>query len=375
MTGDSRLSGENRKGDAKAEMRHKLSGRLAAVIAAAVLLTVLAVLPGGAAEGDSARHVPSIFYNDEAWFKDEVLPSVMRDGYCYVPAEFFSMINYINYSVYDGDNILISTTDGKYISILFSDGSAVANGKNAGYAGIFRDSGVYYVRAEDVAGPLGLRLEYTEDPRDPSKSIIRFYDGETAFSLEALVQSYMSPQTDPRYLIRDDITTAADDTRKKICFVITPPEDGGSEYVAWNMLEDAGLKYTVFLGPDPTAAEILKASYQGDYGLYTGQTDFDSTMKAAAEAKAYTLTGTRLLLSDGERDPEYIRNGFIFITPDLHVNGNTGAADIYGRILEITSEKHYCIIRLDDCWNSDQVIRMIQRLDSAEYSVVNLCGR
>ena len=351
--------------------------RLAAVFVAALMAAALAMLPWSAAESSSGKHAPSIFYNDEAWFKDEVLPSVMRDGYCYVPAEFFSMINYITYSVYDDDNILIFTADGKYISILFSDGSAVANGEYAGYVGIFRDSGVYYVRADDVAGPLDIQTEYCQDPENPAKSIIRFYDRETAFSLTELVNNYISPPVDPRYLFREDIPALTPDTKKKICFVITMTGDGSGEYEAWEMLETAGLKYTVFLDSESSVEEILKASYQGDYGLFQGEADLTSVGKAASDIGAYTLYRTRLLLADSESDrsAEFVKNGYIYITPDLHVNGNANAADIFSRILEIAERKHCCIIRLDDCWNSEQIIGMVQQLDTSEYSIVNLRGR
>ena len=357
--------------------KHGCRKRFISAIAAAVMTALLALLPGGAAEGGPSRRVPSIFYNDEAWFKDEVLPSVMRNGDCYVPAEFFSMVSNVTYSVRDDDNILIYSRNGRYISILFSNGSAVANGEYAGYVGIFRDSGVYYVRAEDVAGPLGLQTEYCAVPGDASRSVIRFSDRDTSFTLEELVNSYAAPPADPRDLLGEDLTSAAVDEKKKICFILVPSEEQINDFMVLEMLDDAGLKYTVFLDAGAAPEEILKAAYQGDYGIWTKDTESKAVDELTDEFAAYTAYRTRLLLADPEKgqDPELVKNGYIYITPDLHVTGGANAAEIYGRILELTREKNHCIIRLDDCWNSEQIIRLIQRLDKAEYSVVNLRGR
>ena len=65
--------------------RNKILSRAAAVIAVLALLIVPASV--FAAVGD----VPSLFHNDEEWYKDGLYPLAVRNGEYYIPAELFSM--------------------------------------------------------------------------------------------------------------------------------------------------------------------------------------------------------------------------------------------------------------------------------------------
>ena len=70
-------------------MKKILSCALAAVT---VVLTLLVTSAYAAGE----KELPTIIVNDEKWYKDTVSPLIVRDGKNYVPAEVFTMLDYIS---------------------------------------------------------------------------------------------------------------------------------------------------------------------------------------------------------------------------------------------------------------------------------------
>ena len=68
----------------------------------------LAVLLGLGVFADSA--LPSLFWNDEGWYKDGIAPLIVRDGRHYVPADLFAMLESISVTAPRQDNLLLSNT-------------------------------------------------------------------------------------------------------------------------------------------------------------------------------------------------------------------------------------------------------------------------
>ena len=161
--------------------RKILKHALAAVLAA---LFCLCGVPAG-----SASVLPSLFHNDEVWYKDSYSPLIVREGRIYVPAEFFGMFQGIRVTTHAGDNLLIeNVATGGYVSILYGDGTSAVNGEIGTDVGVFRDESVYYVEAEPVAGALGLGTETRAG--ENGAMTLRVTDGSERLSMNQIAASY-----------------------------------------------------------------------------------------------------------------------------------------------------------------------------------------
>ena len=140
------------------------NGALVKLVSALITILILALVPASVFADVSytdGGKVPTLFYNDDAWYKDSSSPLVERGGEYFVPAEIFKMFDSISVTTPTSDNLLIHNTEtGEYISMLFSSQSAAVNGEIIRGVGLFRDSGAYYVNAETVGNAVGIKREY-----------------------------------------------------------------------------------------------------------------------------------------------------------------------------------------------------------------------
>ena len=84
-------------------------------------------------------------------------PLIVRDGKNYVPAEVFTMLDYISLTYpSDGNLFLMNTVSRNYISVLFMERAAAMNGEIIENIDVFRDAGEYYLDAEETAQALGI---------------------------------------------------------------------------------------------------------------------------------------------------------------------------------------------------------------------------
>ena len=149
----------------------------------AVLFSVCVhVLAGGST-------VPTLFHNDEAWYKDSVAPLLMKDGKYHVPADILTMFSGITVTYHNSeDNLLMTHEDGRYVSLLFGSRSAVVNGEIREQISTFRENGYTYVEAEWIAEIFGLTCN---DIRlESGQYVLRLADQDTGRTLEELVARY-----------------------------------------------------------------------------------------------------------------------------------------------------------------------------------------
>ncbi|MBE6626531.1 MAG: hypothetical protein E7628_05055 [Ruminococcaceae bacterium] len=347
----------------------KILSRAAAVIAVLALLIVPASV--FAAVGD----VPSLFHNDEEWYKDGLYPLAVRNGEYYIPAELFSMFEYISVVSYGSDNVLIhNTANGQYVSVLFTDSSAAVNGQIVRNVGMFRDDDMYYVPADFVCEGIG--MEYELFTTDDGKEHLRLFDDESAVTFDALILGYLDGNTGD-----ENPSDDKSNVTKRIFLICKLADPYNLTYSAQLNLDYYGLNYTVFLTASAQKEKILSASAMGVYGALptasrrTDGVDIANELdKINLTAYEYTGRKTRLTLSTGNAEEDRIlqNHGYIPIDPDFTVNGSSDADAVFADILRRASKYGYATVYLEDCWNSTRIAFLLSEMTDPSYTTSNM---
>lgn len=348
----------------------KMRLRLAAVL----LLVALSLASASvfAAVGD----VPTLFHNDEEWYKDGLYPMSVREGDHYIPAELFSMFDYISVTTPFENNVLIHNTESdQYVSILFKDASAAVNGNIIRDIGVFRDGEMYYVPAELVCGAIGMKYEiYTAEN---GKQSLRLYDDDHNAAFETLINEYLPDESGG-----EDTTVNEQTGRTKRIFLLC--KTAGmypSEYSAQRHLDAYGLNYTVFLTSGIEWQDIVLGSAHGEYGVLPKNQKRVDGIDMAEELdslnlfiKGYTNKKSRLTLSTGNDEEDGIlrNHGYIPIKPDFTVNGSSDAETLFSEIMLRATKNGSCVVYLEDCWNSARIAELISEIFDPSYITSNL---
>lgn len=345
--------------------------RLVSVLTAFV---ILALVPASAFA--AGEEMPSLFHNDEAWYKDGSHPLLERNGEYYAPAEIFAMFDYISVTTPTENNLLIhNTASGEYVSILFKEQSAAINGQIVSDVVAVRDSGVYYVNAEVVSDAIGVRSEYYTTGE--GKTSLRLYDSSRKLSFGTLAEAYL-PQQDE---YEDTQIGGTVNVLKRIYILCKTPSGIAPEYIAKYNLDKYGLEYTMLLTSKVEVEDILEASARGTYGLIPLYTQGADGVDIAAELDGmnelflpYTKREARLTLSTGNREKDKIleKMGYIPIKPDFTVNGSSDAGVLFTDMINYLTKNGVCTVLLEDCWNSGEVARLISEIDYPYYTTSNL---
>lgn len=319
-----------------------------------------------------AANAPSLFFNDEAWYKDNVSPLVMRGETCYVPAELFGMLDGIEVSVYNEDNILIANTEtGKYISVLFQQSSAAVNGKTIEKTGIFRDNGVFYIELDSVSDAVG--IEYEMLTADNGHIAVRIYDTEQRMSSEALLKSYSEEGETADTYTPNRSENDETDTRKTI-YLLCREADDRAYSNAVTLLKNADMRYTMFIGENASPTEIISLSAFGAYGIALSDSDVEGLNKINENCRKITRQLTHYTLA-GDNSDEYTKltdAGYIPVIPDVTVSISVNANESFREITDRLSENGACTVLLENCWQSEYIISLIAGLDYDEYITANL---
>lgn len=356
-----------------------------------LLLHALIVLLPSDTSGAEARKMPSVIVNEEEWYKDAVSPMIFRDGIYYVPAEVFTMFGNISMKNVTDDNLLVTNSEtGQYVSILFMAQAAAVNGEVLEGIGVFRDSGVYYVEAENTAGALGVEYEYyTSEEGDVT---LRLYDGSRIFTLEELVGIYSgTAEESGGVLMPEDETEGAESVTegRNIYVLCATPENSTSYFPALDNLEYYGVDYTMLFGGGESVERILSSVVLGEYGLALPEyspheepadtADEICALLDGANESIKKLTGrtTRLTLTTGdeELDVLLLERGYFALKPDYTVNGASYPDGMVEDIKSALNSKSSVTVYLEDCWNSERMAILLSELeDDGDYRVLNLCA-
>ena len=349
-------------------------GSVIKLISAMVLLFALSIVPASVyAEGGGG--VPTLFYNDEAWYKDSSSPLVERGGQYYVPAEIFKMFDSVSVTTPTSDNLLIYNTEtGEYISILFSSQSAAVNGEIVRGVGVFRDSGAYYVNAETVGSAIGIKREYFVN--ENGSVTLRLFDSGRKLSLGTLINNYKVEEDG-----EEGGPIGTINVLKRIYILVKTPSDISPEYVAKYRLDEYGLDYTLLLTSQVDIDDVLEASAKGAYGVVSKNQRWADGEDIARELDGanelflpFTKRHARLTLSTGDAEEDRILEnlGYIPLKPDFTVNGSSDAEQVFTEMIAHVTKYGACTILLEDCWNSGRVAELISEIDYPYYEASNL---
>lgn len=326
----------------------------------------------------SAAGIPSLFHNDDAWYKDGVSPMIEREGKRYIPADIFTMFDYMSVTTPTAANLLIHNTDsGQYVSILFMQQSALINGTVHENIGVLRDGGVYYVEADAVCEGLGFTTRlYTGEDGAISMQICDSSVISTSF--DALAESYLpSEEEDSGYTEEENVTVEEPDSAGLIYLFCAEP-DGNAEFTAQDALDDEKLAYTLFLDGESDVRTLIRQSIDGICGLDLPEPDETGT--TAEQLNAINdgfcrITRWRVSLTRSAGDDaadEALRNaGYYPVKPDFEVNGGSEPDALLGEILAAVDERGWCTVWLEDCWNTVEMARLIRELNENEYRTAN----
>lgn len=161
--------------------------RKLAITLALILVLQLLFSNGIYAENEE---IPTIFINNEAWYKTSLLPLIIKEGEALVPISVFSEFDNItvsynrNYECY-----LIEAEGGNFISISVPTGRYLDSNENRGSITVITEENDIYISAVTASDILGIKTEmavfYNND-------VIRFYDKEDRQPLEILIDYYIT---------------------------------------------------------------------------------------------------------------------------------------------------------------------------------------
>ena len=328
-------------------------------------IVLLVLVPAGA-EG-----IPSLYRNDEVWYRDALSPLAERDGEYYVPVGLCDMFDDIEVRSLEGDNLLLfNKKTGGYISALVSDGSAAVNGEIIKTT-VFREGGTYYINSELVCSVLGIESEtYTDKD---GTTVMRLKDGECYFDLAELAERNRKYNNDP-----SDGYVPAYDTEypdRKTIYILCEAEldDKGS---VCDLLDRSLLEYTVFLTEEPSSEEIYYASSCGEYGvIYDGNAD--ELDRINDKIGKYSMTSFHAVMTDCDEDEKsaLAERGYAVITPDYTVDDRIYAYTAMKEIKSLLKKKDSVIIFIQDTWSGREIVKMISELDENEYKTANIRNR
>lgn len=320
-------------------------------------LVLLLFLLGTSAAG-TEYSVPSLFHNDEAWYKDSIAPLLVKDGRYHIPADVLNMFEGLQVSYSQGgDNVLVTDSDGNYVSILFTDKTAVVNGELFENIGVFRENGYTYVDSEWIAGLLSLTCTYiqTED----GKTVLRLTDATVTRSwqeLEALYREEAHSETE-----RDEpVVSPKPDTNMRQIYIVTGDNyENASFTAAEEIIENSGLTCTLFLHPDSLEEKYWLWGLTGQGGICANSvTEADAVNDTLEKLCCRRLEYVLPASSDTDRDA-LRKAGYLVIEPDFVVDYRTDPDAVYAELVAYLAEHDQVIVQVSGDGCSQRMIALL----------------
>lgn len=356
-------------------MRKIVGPVLAAVLVFASVLFA-GILSGTAAASGSGETgvLPSLFHNDEAWYKDGAAPLVCREDGYYVPAELFAQFETIRVTMPSDGNLLIyNTVDERYISILTGEGRAAVNGTIEENVHVFRDGSVIYVDAALVSETVGITAETIV--QENGGITMRFTDGTELLTTAELAASYLPEEPEDEFAGLEEEGNR--DLKRIFILCREPSED--TPYRALDMLQECGMGYTLFLSGDTSTDFLLHALAGGEYGILAG--GGGSGSETVAELNEInerfgkiTHYRTHFTMTTGSvsEDERLIAAAYCPVAPDFIVNPSADADTMFADMLQYLEGNNYCFLLLEDCQQTMQMLKLLNHIDREKYITSNL---
>ncbi len=333
---------------------------------AAVLMTV--VLLAGSMQS-SGYTAPSLFHNDEAWYKDSVAPLLLRDERYYIPVDILSMFADLQVSYYDGEeNILLSHKNGTYASILFEDRSAAVNGKLTAGIDLFRENGYTYVEAAWVCGLFSLTCTY--ETGEDGRTLLRITDGTAARTMEELLRLYRE-----EYAVEEDASDREEqmgDTEeapagyKRVYIVTGDNRENPSFIPAEDIVENSGLVCTLFLHTRSREEKFWDYVFPGQAGLCVDSLTEAEEINDWLESQ-FCRRVEYVLPAGEDTDRDALRQaGYVIIEPDFVVDYSTDPDLVFEKLCAFLENHEEAIVQVSGDGCSQRMIALLCNLTAGE---------
>ena len=143
----------------------------------------------------SAASTPSLFHNDERWYRDTSAGLEIIGGLYYVPVDVFGMFRHLELTMDSrrGEFMVYNRNTGAYISVLYSEKIASINGEEEAYLNLYKlHGGYYYVPAEYFCTVLSLGYEVRRGSGSVVDASFRILDGRETKTFDELLDAYSS---------------------------------------------------------------------------------------------------------------------------------------------------------------------------------------
>lgn len=342
-------------------------------LAAAVLAVLLSVtLSGTTFSVDD--DLPSLFHNDEAWYKDGAAPLVLRDNVYYVPAELFSMFEEVRVETPNDNNLLIWNTETEsYVSILFEEQRAAVNGTIIEDINVFRDGGVTYVDAKQVAATVGITTEIIT--QEDSGVSMRLSDENKILTTEELIRPYLPEEA------VDEFAGLGEEEYLdlKRIFVICHEPSPDAEVSALAILQEYDMGYTLFLEGDTSTDALLAASAGGEYGIFVPENTAAEEVVASlnginASFYRFTQYQTHFTMTTGDYTTDDLLRSAAYcpVSPNFTVTSAVDPDVMFADMLQYLGSNDYCVLLLEDCTQSKRMIELMNKIDRERFLTSNL---
>ncbi|MBQ9121504.1 MAG: polysaccharide deacetylase family protein [Clostridia bacterium] len=250
----------------------KKSGKKLVALLFALLLVVLSVPFSSNRVEAASSIVPTLYCNDEVWYKDSNLPLVRYYSSYLVPVSIFEMFDGFEVVVdrREGEFMVTNWYNDSYITFNYKDSYALTDkGEEFYFVSHRMYSSEYYVSAETVCEYFGLNCEIYTSPYDGSLCL-RISDDSATQTLEQLLLYY-----NPAALGVDTGHTGANiepyAKGKKVYFTFEGISDSYTDRIL-NTLRRYGVKATFFLSEEDIAndpATVIRIYSEGhSIGIY-----------------------------------------------------------------------------------------------------------
>lgn len=320
-------------------------------------LVLLLFLLGTGAAG-TEYSVPSLFHNDEAWYKDSIAPLLIKDGRYHIPADLLSMFEDLEVSYSQGgDNVLVTGAAGNYVSILFTDKTAVVNGELYENIGVFRENGYTYVDSEWIAELFSLTCTYIQT--EEGKTVLRLTDATVTRSwqeLEAMYREEAHGETE-----RDEpMEPTKPDTDVRRIYIVTGDNYENPGFpAAEEVVANSGLTCTLFLHPDSLEEKYWTWGLTGLGGICADSVAEADAVNDTLEEMCYRRL-EYVLPVNADTDREALRQaGYIVIEPDFVVDYRTDPDAVYAELIAYLADHDKVIVQVSGDGCSQRMIALL----------------
>ncbi len=204
-------------------------------ISLAVCVLLGAVFVMGVQADDEEFYFPSLYCNDEVWYKEDLFPLDLYYQTYYVPASLFSYFDGVTVTPNERFGTLLisyTTENTRFISFNTNTDLALSDGMEEFYAMTYTKDGERYVPAELVCRTLGFTFEYTVS-NSFSVTAMRICDGEENKDFSELVALYARGDGDD--------TTSDPETTKEPIIDPPTPVDTKIAYITFDSFSGASV--------------------------------------------------------------------------------------------------------------------------------------